>query len=494
MAAALLALLLAACSGSRIGYGVVLWSNAQGNLNDGQIVTVKSESKINNSYEIQISGAKGTIEIPTWRVKLFKSEKDAVNFSLSYQPYVALYAKATTNGAPIRDQPNANAQRSYRMREGQVIKVISKEASPAEVAGETGYWYQVLTEDGTLGYSFSSDLTLYNPGAQAQQQASVGQKLLDTVLSTTYRPQYFQQMIDSNRIDLAKFSRAFGFFVDQTSKTVRIVMPGYSLGYAYSQIKDLGNNDFVFDGTPVQMTIQSPDQIRLQYSDKAGNQYDQTFIRVTQDVGLLVEQERNRRLEIFGRFLEKEPYTSDYYGRIDLTPDMGFTWTGYSRLVPDIIPSGSGTTGVVDFPLSLGDPLKGTYDGVISFYFGATPSSTSTAGAASASGGPKNAPVSNGSSSTALAATGANPPGRQLPNLGSTPGFNLSTASPAPSAGSSVPLPRVPSGTRVSFLYTMSSSGVRLTYVPDNTVSDNVVNRVSSTPIIIFFSFKTQSS
>lgn len=457
---ALLALALAGCAVSRIGYGVILWSNNSGNLLDGQIVTVRSESTFNNSYQIQVKGVNGTIQIPIWRVKLFKSEQQAINYSLAYAPYAPMYAKATSNGAAIRESPDTASQRTYRMRQGQLIKIISKETSPATVEGTQGYWYQVLTNDGTLGYSFSSNLDVFNPAQRSAQTASASTKLLDTVMSTVYRPQYFQQMIDTNRIDLAKFSTAYGFFPDQAKKTIRIDMPTYSLSFNYTDVKDLGNNDYVFDGTPVQMTVNTPEQILLQYSDNKGNQYSEVFVKPTEDIGMVIEQELNRRLQVFGTFLDKQPFSSDYYGSISLTPGMQFTWTGFDRLVPDIIPPGTGSTGVVDFPLSLGDGLVGRYDGVVSFYFGADSSPVSQA--IRAGSGAILAP-SSGSGSSGLA------------------------SSPAPAT------PLVPKGTRVSFLYTMSGSGMRLTYVPDSTVTDDVVTSVSSTPIIIYFSFKTQS-
>lgn len=454
---ALLALALAGCAGSRLGYGVVLWSSNSGNLLDGQIVTVKSESTFNNSYQIQVKGVSGTIQIPVWRVKLFKSEQEAVNYSLAYAPYAPLYAKATTNGAAIRVSPAVGAQRTYRMRQGQLIKVISKETNKVTVDGTPGYWYQVLANDGTLGYSFSSNIEVFNPAQQASATTSASAKLLDSIMSTTYRPQYFQQMIDTNQIDLAKFSTEFGFFPDQADKTIRIVMPTYSLSFKYTDIKDLGNSDYVFDGTPVQMTVNSPGQIVLQYSDNSGNQYTQVFVKLNQDVGMIIEQELNRRLQVYGTFLDKQPFSSDYYGAITLTPDMHFTWTGYDRLVPDIIPPGTGSTGVVDFPLYLSYNLVGRYDGVISFYFGA-----------------KTSPVSE----AIRAGTGA----ILAPSSATSPS---STAIPS--------APLVPKGTRVSFLYTLSGSGMRLTYVPQSTVTNDVVTSVSSTPIIIYFSFKKQS-
>ncbi len=501
--AAVCTAIFASCSGRRIGYGVLLWAPDKSSFKTGQIVTVKSESKINNTYSIVASGAKSPVDLPTWRIKLFSSEKEAVNFSLSYSPMVPLFAKATANGAAIRDNPDASATRVYRLRQDQVVKVISKEPKEVTIDGIKGYWYQVLTGDGVLGYSFDANLQVYNPADQTQQQQSVGQLLLNKVLSSTYRPQYFQQMIDNNRIDLKRFSTKFGFFADQKTNTVHIVMPDYDLTFKYTGIQDRGSNDYTFTGTSLEMIIQNPDQIRLLYSDNKGNQQDQTFVHIKQDIGMLVEKERNRRLQVYSTFLDKTPFSSDYYGKIDLHANMSFDWNGYSRLVPNIIPAGAGSTGVVAFPLYLSDSLKGSYDGVISFVFGAKPSvsTVSTNAAAgssqtgSTSGGNATSPTgqttsgtgtstaagtpstSGASSGTGSASGGGTQPGSQD---GST------TLVPSPGAGQS----QTANLPTVNFLYSFADGGVKLTYVPESTIDKDTVTSVSSTPIIIFFSFK----
>jgi len=336
------------------------------------------------------------------------------------------------------------------------------------IDGIDGHWYEVLTNDGVLGYSFDANLKVYNSSDQNQQQTSVGQLQLKDILSTTYRPQYFQQMIDNNRIDLKKFGPRFGFFADPQTKRVRIVMPDYSLTFDYTNIKNLGPNDYSFEGTPVEMIAQTPDQIRLLYSDSKGNQYDQTFVKVSEDIGFLVEKEKNRRLQLYTVFLDKTPFSSDYYGKIDLGPNMGFTWTGFSRLVPDIIPAGAGSSGIVDFPLYLSDSLKGQYDGVISFVFGATPI-------------PGTGPGSNAN----LAAIPATSPGSGGGGNGSGSSASATTSGAATQANSQ----QNPSNPAVDFLYSFADGGVKLTYVPPSTISNDTVTGVSSTPIIIFFSF-----
>jgi hypothetical protein len=290
-------------------------------------------------------------------------------------------------------------------------------------------------------------------------------------------------MIDNNRIDLKRFSPAYGFFANPSSKSVRIVMPDDQVSFNYTDIKDVGSEDYTFSGTSLEMIIQNPDQIRLVYSDSKGNQFDQTFVNIKQDIGMLVEKERNRRLQIYTTFLDKTPFSSDYYGKIDLGSKMEFHWTGFSRLVPDIIPAGAGSTGIVDFPLYLSDSLAGKYDGVISFIFGARPQAS---GGASLATMPTTLPgnASTGGGSTTSSLPGAGSSGNGAPGGSDSQSIVPGQTSPN---GSSVAVVDHPT---VSFLYSFADGGVKLTYVPKSTIDTDTVTTVSSTPIIIFFSFK----
>lgn len=487
MAAGLLCTaVLVSCAGGKLGYGVVLWSANNSPVKTGQVVTVKSQSQINNTYSIAVSGSRTPIDVPTWRIKLFSSQTEAVNFSASYSPMIPIFAKATTNGTPIRDKPDVSAARVYRLRQGQVIKVLAEQPKKVTIGGIDGHWYQVLTNDGVMGYSFDANLQVYNPANQSQQQASANRSKLNAILSTTYRPQYFQQMIDNNQIDLRRFSPDIGFFADPQAKKVKIVMPKYEITFHYTSIQELAPNDYGFIGTPLEMLVRSPNSIRLTYSDSNGNQYDQIFVKVSQDIGYLVEKVKNQRLQTYTQFLDKTPFSSDYYGKIKLGPNMGFSWTGYSRLVPDIIPGGAGSDGVVNFPLYLSGGLQGQYDGVITFTFGATPGQPNSESGFILAGLQTLTPSSQDVTSSQNASTGSASGSGSSSNGGQSAGG--SSQSSASVSGSSSATNGGSGQQSVSFLYSFANGGVKLTYVPPSTVTNDMVTSVSSTPIIIFFS------
>jgi len=408
-----LALVLDSCS-SRPGYGVVLWSKDESAVKTGDIVRIRAQSQLSSSYLITTPHGKKNIEIATWRIATFKREQDAINYAAAYAPFVTETARARSAGVVLYQDPSAASQRVYRMRPNQEVKVISRTSVAAASGGQAAAWYEVLTGDGALGYCQDIDLVL----GQGQAQGSQG-TTLDTALSQTYRPASFQEMIDSGHIDLTKFAPQFGFFPDPKAHTLRIVTPKSSVSYSYSAAKDLGDGLYSFAGTPVQLSLLSPNQIQLQYAGRDGKQVSEKYFAMSDDeVKLAIEKEHNRRLLLYGTFLDKGGFRSDYYGTISFASGMTFTWSGFSRLQPDVIPRDVEGDGTVDFPLFLDDTLAGSYDGAITFRF------------------------------------------------------------------------RGPTGeTPVSFLYSFRDGGLRLTYIPPTTVTDNVVNQVASSPIITYFSY-----
>jgi hypothetical protein len=74
------------------------------------------------------------------------------------------YAEAVQDGLPIRSEPDNGARRVYRLKQGEIVKVLSRaERSPA-MSGDTplpGEWLKVLTDDGSSGYCFSYRLKLF---------------------------------------------------------------------------------------------------------------------------------------------------------------------------------------------------------------------------------------------------------------------------------------------------------------------------------------------
>ena len=94
------------------------------------------------------------------------------------------------------------------------------------------------------------------------------------------------------------------------------------------------------------------------------------YALMKQEVGDLISAEQKRRQAIFDSIASRgTSFSSTAYGTVSVTPDMRFTWAGYQKLVPSLIPADAAGKGRVDFPLHVGKELGGDYDGVITFAF-----------------------------------------------------------------------------------------------------------------------------
>ncbi|MDR2103355.1 MAG: SH3 domain-containing protein, partial [Treponema sp.] len=91
--------------------------------------------------------------------------KAARQRAADFAPLALTYAETLQDGLPIREEPDNGARRVYRLKIGQIIKILAKvPGNPAiSTTGDPlpGDWYQVLTEDGSTGYCFSYRLRLF---------------------------------------------------------------------------------------------------------------------------------------------------------------------------------------------------------------------------------------------------------------------------------------------------------------------------------------------
>ena len=73
-----------------------------------------------------------------------------------YADNAATYASVKLDGLPCRAEPVNTAKQVYRLRKGEVIKILYKGEGQKPMAGKTaleGDWYRILTDDGTMDLS-----------------------------------------------------------------------------------------------------------------------------------------------------------------------------------------------------------------------------------------------------------------------------------------------------------------------------------------------------
>ncbi|HUX11475.1 MAG TPA: SH3 domain-containing protein [Spirochaetia bacterium] len=418
--------LLTGCGPRTIGYGLVLWSDNESLIPTGAVVAVVDQSRITNTYSVvpppgknkNSNGAK-SVDVDQWRVSFFADRKAADAYQKEFSPYMKVYARSEKNALPIRSEASPSADMVYKLRQGEVMKVLRKSATPSTESGLEAYWYNVLTKSGVSGWVFGYLLTVYDQGSgmAAPLPAAITDPTLATIMSNTWRPSYFGQMINSGIYDLSRFQSRYGFFPDPEQKRFNLVRPEYSVAFPYSDIQKMELNRYAVQGTSLLMTLRGETDLILQYSHK-GNITSTTVEKIDQNVDDLIKAEQQRRDDLYSSFLNHgDLLTSSAYGEIRLSKDKSFSWDGFQPLVPNVIPRTATGSGSVDFSLYLDSSLTGKYDGVITFNLNGTDRSQSA-----------------------------------------------------------------------SFLYSFASGGVRFVYVPESTVKDGIVQRVSISPVIIFFS------
>jgi hypothetical protein len=418
-----------------LGWGVLLWSSEDPAIPSGTPLPVYIKSNIDQVWVVGIPEEYRTnedsldkFEVRLWELEFVGSKKEAEERAAGYSEYARTYAETLQDGLPIRESPENNARRIYRLREGQIIKILDKVDGVAAV-GATGAplpgdWYQVLTSDGSIGYCFSYRLKLFD---QTAGQAIASPEVetieedtdLDMIFAQEWYPDWYGSMINNMQIDLADISRKWNFDAGQESGIARVYLPGTNLQFDYSGIKKAGNRTWVFSDTSLQMTLRSDTNLMVQYTEGTGNQKNQVFVTLPIDIDEVITQERGRREVLFESFLDAGPvFHSENYGTLTFAYENIFAWTGYNLLVPQTIPATVEGRGNVDMGLFLSRSMQDRYNGVLSLQF---------------RGKDQEPPVTR------------------------------------------------------HFLYILDSQGIRLEYLPESSLSGNLVSQRAASPIVMYF-------
>jgi hypothetical protein len=370
------AVALSSCTRT-IGYGLVVWGGEDGPVQTGQILPIQQESQIQSTYLIRLEGTKELVEVPTWRIRLFPDRERAVQGAEEYAPYLDMYAYSERDGLPIREQADQEARRVYKLAQGQLVKVLERGEKKVQISNLEDFWYLVITEDGYQGYCFGYYLPVFSTTGdpKAEVEALMARDpMLEALQETTWRPEYFQEMVDKGRIDLASFGPQFGFFVDTEAKQVHLVTSKRARSYGYERIENVGANRYVIEGpdigaSGIRINMQSRMRIVLTYS--LGDQMlSSIYIDFPEEIEEIVTEERERREQLLDTFRARgRVFGSTAYGNIYLEEGMRFRWENYGGLGERIFLKKVRGSGDVDFPYYLADALAASFDGVITFRF-----------------------------------------------------------------------------------------------------------------------------
>ncbi|MDR0710497.1 MAG: SH3 domain-containing protein, partial [Spirochaetaceae bacterium] len=418
-----------------LGWGMLLWSTEDPDIPSGTVLPVYIRSNIDlvwvagipDVYRATKRDGLDKFEIPLPQLELVGGKGAALKRAGEFAEYALLYAETLQDGLPIRESTDNNSRRVYRLRGGEIIKILSKsEGVPAiSTTGDPlpGDWYQVLTKDGNTGYCFSYRLRLFEHRGgpfyvERTETENTEDPDLEFVLSQNWYPESYGTMVASGKIDIEELGKKWQFFPGQDSGLARIHAAGLDRTFPYTNIKRDGRRSWHFEGASLQMILRGESLLAVQYSDDGGAMRTLLFVTLPASLEDLIVQETERRNTLYQNLFTQGPYfTSSNYGAISFTANGRFIWNGNSLLVPQIIPPATPDSGAVEMRLFLGPSLEGLYNGAFTLRFDG----------AEAAGFP------------------------------------------------------------VHFLYTLDSQGLRLEHISEENIDETTVTRRAASPTIIYF-------
>ena len=374
-----LSLFLISCSDRVMGYSVVLWNLPEHQIQSGEIVPVYIKSNISHVYVIGTPN-KEKVEVALWQLTEPVKKHKVKSVAAKYSKNASTYASVKLDGLPCRAEPVNTAKQVYRLRKGEIIKILYKGEGQKPMAGKTaleGDWYKILTENGTLGWCFSYNLNLYETDAQGKQKG--GSDIIEeievdeqwtTISENVWYPDYFRSMIDSNNIDLARMHPLYKFTIDEVEKKVSLNTNQIHESWDFDGYIKTDDNEYTLNGVPIKIIYRRANYIVLRYTDSSGKPQDLNFVTISESVADIVNAEKERRTQAYMQIWSHGPiFSSSSYGKIVFNEDGSFRWTGFKLLVPSVIDAGIKGTGSASVKYSLSKTLASSYDGVLTMKF-----------------------------------------------------------------------------------------------------------------------------
>ena len=365
---------------SRMGWGILLWSTEDPQILSGTVLPVYIKSNIDHVWVVGVpETAKNNSNVKKMEVSITQfefagSKSKAIKRAKEFSAYASLYAENLQDGLPIRDAPDNGSRRVYRLRPGEIIKILDKTEGnpPISTTGDPlpGEWYLVLTDEGIKGFCFSYRLKIFehNEGPLLASASSKRETILDPdlemVLSRTWSPEYYQQMINSRRINIGELEKQYHFDPGQDTGIAKIYLSDVETEFTYESIYPDGERAWRFEGTDLQMNLRTNTTLAVQYLESSGLRRTLLFTALGADVDDIIMQENARQEVQFMTVYNQGPaFTSNNYGTILLTQSGNFTWTDFDLLVPHLIPSESAGRGQVLMDLFVSATLAERYTG-----------------------------------------------------------------------------------------------------------------------------------
>ena len=374
---------LISCKDKVIGYSVVLWNNPEQEIKSGDVLPVYIKSNISHVYiagkNLNLKENEQKIEIPLWQLTEPVKKSKLSSVKEKYQENARTYANVKTDGLPCRAEPVNTAKQVYRLRKGEIIKILYKGNGQSPMTGGKplpGEWYKILTDNGTTGWCFSYNLDLFETDDNGNRIG--GNDFVDEVqedeiykliVSNVWYPEEFRSLIDLEDIDLSKIHPSYRFTIDEENKKVSLNTQKIHESWIYEGYSKIDDREYELKNISIKIIYRKADYIVVRYTDETGKPQDLNFVTIKEDLNEIISKEKQRRSEELMNLWYKGPYSSQSYGKLSFTEDNLFKWTGFKLLVPSVIPAGSKNNGSAQIKYSLSKTLKKDYDGIVTFTF-----------------------------------------------------------------------------------------------------------------------------
>ena len=318
-------------------------------------------------------------ELPLSKLELAGSKRKALARAETFHPYALVYAEALQDGLPIREDPDNGARRVYRLKLGEIIKILSPANGTTAVGASgnplAGEWFRVLTEDGTFGYCFSYRLKLFEHqggtlAAIRNEQIDSEDPNLERILSRTWSPESYWTMVSTRKYDLEELSQHWCFDPGHETGIARIKMKDLDRVFSYTKIRSTGTQSWTFEGTQLQMNLRYENTLAVQFTEESGLLRTLLFVALASQVDDIILQESARREARFRSIYEQGPvYTSNNYGTLTFMENGNFTWIGNRLLVPQVIPASALGSGSLEMRLYVSEAISDRYAGAFTLQF-----------------------------------------------------------------------------------------------------------------------------
>ncbi len=364
-------LFFGACTNRSIGYAVVLWPQPDSGLQEGTVLNLVAASEAANTVTLRLPDGQETVS--GWRVIRFDDRDQAETFRERFAPWQDRYARSLRTALPVRERADRMSTRVYRLRDGEVVKIISRLDEQSDEAGLVDYWYEVLTGEGITGWVFGYHLQITGASGrpvEAGDDLDETDRLVADIASVAWRPAYFEAMITNGRIQFDRFGPRFGLFGDVENGRFSVILPGLERTFEYDGYFSPVRNTIEFEGTSLTLALVGERRVEAQYNVN-GRVRSTTFVQIDEDLGEVIDAERERRRQLLDQILSRgNGLISTAYGTVQLGERGTISWTGYERLVPSVLPTTFDGTASLEFSLHLADELRGRYDGGLRMVLG----------------------------------------------------------------------------------------------------------------------------